>query len=203
LGIYAKYLLPRITHYVCGLKPHMRQREKIVPLATGRVLEVGAGSGLNMPYYNGENVEALYALDPSEESWALAGEGHSEVGFPVDYFQAGADEIPLEDAAVDTVLITYALCTIPDLPRSLAEMRRVLRPGGKLLFCEHGMAPDEAVRRWQNRLNPLWKKVGGGCNLNRDIPAILEQGGFTIKELETIYLTGWKPASFNFWGTAV
>ena len=202
MNLYEKYLLPRIIHYICGMKPSMRQREKIVPLATGRVLEVGAGSGLNLPYYPSGCVEKLWALDPCEEIWALAEAAIRELEFPVEFVCSPAEEIPLDSQSMDTIVVTHSLCTIPEPRTALGEMRRVLRPGGRLLFCEHGAAPDAAVRRWQDRLNPLWRGLGGGCNLNRDIPAMLEGGGFEIQEIATMYIPGWRFASFNYWGVA-
>jgi ubiquinone/menaquinone biosynthesis C-methylase UbiE len=121
----------------------------------------------------------------------------------VSFIEASAENIPLDDNSVDTVLVTYSLCTIPAAVTALAEMHRVLRPEGQLIFCEHGHAPDENVQRWQRRLNPVWKRFGGGCNLNRHIPDLLRQGGFKIQMLESDYIPGWKPASFNYWGTAI
>ena len=203
MGLYAKYVMPRVTHLLCSTKPIWRQREKIVPLAEGRVLEVGIGSGLNLPFYATGKVQHLWGLDPSKELWALAGQAVAQAEFDVEFIEAAADEIPLDDASADTVLVTYTLCSIFGILPALGEMRRVLKPSGRLIFCEHGAAPDEAVRRWQNRLNPIWKRVGGGCNLNLAIPAELEHAGFKIREMETMYIPGWKPACFNYWGTAI
>jgi len=202
MGIYQNHILPLVVHFCCGLKPTMKQREKVVPRATGRVLEIGIGSGLNLPFYAPDKVEQLWGLDPSREMWKLARKIRPSPGFDVEFVEASAEAIPLDEDTADTVLVTYALCTIPDLSRALGEMRRVLKRSGRLVFCEHGIAPDEGVRRWQNRLNPIWSKLGGGCNLNRPIPALIEQAGFKIQDLETMYIPGWKPASFNYWGTA-
>lgn len=202
MGLYSRFVLPRIVHYACGLKPAARQREKVVPLARGRVLEVGFGSGLNLPYYDASRVEWVWGLDPSAELWAFARRPVRDAGFQVDFVLGTAEAIPLRDRSMDTVLTTYAMCSIPDLSAALREMARVLRPDGELLFCEHGLAPQESVRRWQNLLNPAWKAVGGGCNLNRPIPALLESGGFHVRELCSMYIPGWRPASFNYWGRA-
>lgn len=202
MGIYRRVLLPRILNLACGSKPTMKQREKVVPLAAGRVLEIGIGSGLNLPYYAAGRVEHLWGLDPSPEMWALARKKLGTLAFGVEFLEASAEEIPLEDGSADTVLITYALCTIPDVHCALREVRRVLSPGGRLVFCEHGLAPDENVRRWQERVNPLWRRIGGGCNLNRPIPGLLERAGFGIRRMDTMYLPGWRPATFNYWGTA-
>lgn len=202
MGLYSRFALPRIIRFACGLKPHMRQRAKVVPFAAGRVLEIGIGSGLNLPFYEAGKVAHLWGLDPSPDIWALASDQVRAARFPVEYLQAGAESIPLDAASVDTIVMTYTLCSIPDVAAATAEMRRVLRPGGRVLFAEHGLAPDPRVRKWQDRVTPLWKKIGGGCHLNRDIPGVLRDGGFRITALETMYLPGWRPATFNYWGTA-
>jgi ubiquinone/menaquinone biosynthesis C-methylase UbiE len=203
MGLYSRYILPRVVNFACGLKPNMRQREKVVPHARGRVLEVGIGSGLNLPFYDSANVTKVWGLDPAPEMTRIAERAARSLPFEVEFIGLPGDEIPLEDGSVDTVVVTYTLCTIPDTTAALRQMSRVLRPGGELIFCEHGAAPDARVRRWQDRLNPLWKRLGGGCNLNRTIPALIEAGGFRIKRLDTMYIPGWRPASFNYWGTAV
>ncbi len=203
IRLYERFVLPRLVHLVCGLGPNRRQRKKIVPLASGDVLEIGFGSGLNLPHYDAATVNRLWALDPAREMLDLARGALAASPLRVELLEASAEDIPLPDASVDTVLMTYALCTIPDAPRAVRESRRVLKPGGRLLFCEHGQAPDENVRRWQNRVNPPWRRVAGGCNLNRPIPSLIEAGGFRMADLSTMYLPGWKPATFNYWGTAV
>lgn len=203
MGLYSRYILPKVIHFACGLKPNMRQREKVVPRAHGRVLEVGIGSGLNLPYYDSAKVSKVWGLDPSPEMTQMARRAAASLPFEVEFIGLPGDEIPLEDHSIDTVVVTYTLCTIPDTARALRQISRVLRAGGELVFCEHGAAPDPGVRRWQDRLNPVWKRLGGGCNLNRPIPALIEAGGFRIKDLDTMYLPGWRPASFNYWGAAV
>jgi ubiquinone/menaquinone biosynthesis C-methylase UbiE len=202
MGLYDRYLLPHIVNLACSQKPNMRQRQKVVPRATGRVLEVGFGTGLNLPYYAAGSVTRVWALEPSEQMWNLAEDAVAETPIEVEFLQAGAEEIPLPRNSVDTVVLTYTLCTIPDTVAALAEIRRVLAADGRLIFCEHGEAPDVGVQRWQKRLNPVWKRFGGGCNLDRPIPALIESAGFRIDDLATMYLPGWKPASFNFWGEA-
>ena len=202
MSLYARHVLPRLIDFTCGLKPTMRQRAKLVPQARGRVLEMGVGSGLNLPYYDTARVTQLHALDPSPELWRLAAERVERARIAVEYLEAGAEAVPLGDRSVDTVVISYSLCTLPDVAGALAEARRLLRPGGRLLFCEHGAAPDHGVRRWQNRLNPAWRRLAGGCHLNRDAPALIEQAGFRITALDSMYLPGWRPASFNVWGSA-
>lgn len=203
MGLYSRYILPKVVHFTCGLKPSMRQREKVVPRARGRVLEVGIGSGLNLPFYDPANVTKVWGLDPSPEMTHMAERIAHAVRFDVEFISLPGDEIPLADDSVDTVLVTYTLCTIPETILALRQMRRVLRSDGELIFCEHGAAPDANVRRWQNRLTPLWRRLGGGCHLNRPIPALIEAGGFRITSLDTMYIPGWRPASFNYWGTAV
>jgi ubiquinone/menaquinone biosynthesis C-methylase UbiE len=202
VGLYAKYVLPRLVHLACSADAHMRQRQKVVPRASGRVLEVGVGSGLNLSFYDPTRVTKVWALEPSPELRRMAKAAAAAASVDVEVIGLPAEEIPLEDASVDTVLITYTLCTIPDPARALRQMARVLAPGGRLLFCEHGAADDPSVRKWQDRLTPVWKRVGGGCHLNRHIPSLIEQAGFRIEAMETMYLPGWRPASFNYWGSA-
>ncbi len=146
MGLYSKYILPKVVHVTCSMKPNMRQREKVVPLAHGRVLEIGIGSGLNLPYYNASNVTKVWGLDPSPDMTRMAERAARAVPFDVEFIGLPGEEIPLEDDSVDTVLITYTLCTIPDTQPALRQMARVLKPGGKLIFCEHGAAPDPRGR---------------------------------------------------------
>jgi ubiquinone/menaquinone biosynthesis C-methylase UbiE len=202
MGFYDQHLLPRLVHFTCGLKPAMKQRQKVVPLAYGKVLEIGIGSGLNIPYYDASRVQHLWGLDPSAEMWAIAQKNAEEHHLEAEFIQSGAETIPLPSRSADTVVMTYTMCTIPEVEPALAEIRRVLKPGGQLLFCEHGQAPDDNVRRWQNRLNPVWRKLAGGCNLNRPIRDLLEEAGFNSPDLQTMYIPGWKPACFNYWGRA-
>jgi ubiquinone/menaquinone biosynthesis C-methylase UbiE len=180
----------------------MRQREKIIPLATGNVLEIGIGSGLNLPYYDNTEVNQLLAIDPSLELWKKNRIDPKDLPFDFEFVKAFAENIPSDNNSFDTVVITFTLCSITDPNKAFEEIRRVLKPNGKLVFCEHGKAPDKAIEKWQNFINPVWKRFGGGCNLNRDIPLIIENNGLKINSLETMYLPGWKPASFNYWGTA-
>jgi ubiquinone/menaquinone biosynthesis C-methylase UbiE len=199
---YKKYVLPKLTDVLCSSRPNTLQRQKVVPLASGRVLEVGAGSGLNFAFYDPAQVDRLFALEPAAEMRALAQQKAAVAPVPIELIPGGAEAIPLENDSVDHILITYAMCTIPDLEASFAEFRRVLRPGGRLIFCEHGLAPDPGVRRWQNWLNPLWTQVSGGCNLNRDIPRLITDGGFAIEQLDAMYIPGYKLESYNYWGVA-
>ncbi len=203
MGLYSSYILPRAVHLACGSKPVMRQRKKVVPYARGCVLEVGIGTGLNLPYYDTTRVSKVWGLDPEPAMIRMAHRVADSVPFEVDFIGLSGAEIPLEDNSVDTVVMTYTLCTIADTFTALLQMRRVLRPGGELIFCEHGAAPDASVRRWQDRINPIWKRLGGGCHLNRVIPAEIEAGGFRIKSMDSMYIAGWRPASFNYRGVAV
>lgn len=203
MGFYDTYLLPKLVHCVCGQNPAMKQREKVVPLAEGLVLEIGIGSGLNIPFYDVKKVDHLWGIDPSREMWAIARKNAKEHHLDAEFIESGAESVPLDDNAADTVVMTYTMCTIPDVPSALKEIQRVLKPGGKLLFCEHGQAPDAGVRRWQDRLNPVWKHLGGGCNLNRPIASLLQASGFESDDLQTMYIPGWKPACFNYWGSAL
>lgn len=202
MGFYDRHILPRAVHFACSGRTQMRQRGKVVPRARGRVLEIGIGSGLNLPFYDAVRVSKIWGLDPSPEMRTMAARAARDVPVDVELLGLSANQVPLAAASMDTVVITYTLCSIPEPEPALREAARVLRPGGELLFCEHGEAPDESVRRWQRRLTPLWSRVGGGCQLGRPIPAIIERGGFKLTALETMYLPGWRFASFTYWGAA-
>ena len=172
-------------------------------MAEGVVLEVGIGSGLNIPYYDSTKVSSIIGLDPSAELNNMAKKVAADEGFEVDFILSGAESIPLPDNHVDTVLITYTLCTIPDALSANKEMRRVLKPGGKMIFCEHGLAPDAGVAKWQARIDPYWEKIAGGCHLNRNIPQLIQDAGFTIQSMEQMYLPSTpKFAGYNYWGVA-
>lgn len=202
MGFYDERVLPHLINCACSTKPNRKQREKVVPLAEGDVLEVGIGSGLNLPYYDAGKVRKIWGLEPSVGMRRKARPRARASGLDVEFIDLPGEQIPLESGSVDTVLVTYTLCTIPDAVAALEGMRRVLKPGGKLLFCEHGKAPDEPVRRWQDRLNPGWARLAGGCNMNRDIPALLVEGGFEITVDERMYIPGLRVLSYNYWGSA-
>ena len=203
MSFYDKYILPKVLNCTCASKPIRYQRDKIVPLAEGVVLDVGIGSGLNVPFYNKSKINYLYGLDPSKELLDIAKSIAKENQLEVDFLQCSAESIPLPDKSIDTVLITYTMCTIPDVALSNSEIMRVLKDDGKLLFCEHGLAPDKNIAKWQKRINPLWGKIAGGCNLNRDIPKLISSSGFKISNMEEMYLPSTpKFAGYNYWGVA-
>ena len=201
MAFYDKWVLPRLIDLAMRNKEATRYRSRIVPQANGVVLEVGVGSGLNLPFY-GTGVARLYGLDPSEELLKMARKKARGVTLPVEFLAHSGEEIPLDDGSVDTVVTTWTLCTIPDPVRALKEMRRVLKRGGTLLFAEHGLAPEARVQGWQQRLNPLWGRITGGCNLNRKMDALIEAGGFRIGTLETEYAKGLRPMSYIYAGRA-
>ena len=202
MNLYEKHCLPHILNFVCGLKVIQKQREKVIPHAYGKVLEIGMGSGLNIPYYNAEKIELVWGLEPSEGMRKKAQFNLRHAPFEVRWLDLPSEEISLDDNSVDTVVLTYTLCTIKNWKQALQQMRRVLKPDGNLIFCEHGEAPDENIRRWEERINPVWKKVAGGCNLGRPIPRFITEGGFDIQQIESQYLPGPKFAAYNYWGTA-
>jgi ubiquinone/menaquinone biosynthesis C-methylase UbiE len=204
MGFYENRILPFMIDLACGSPVILDQRRKVVPEATGRVLEVGMGSGLNLSFYDPAKIEVVFGLEPSEGMRRKAAPRVEAAPFEVRWLDLPGEEVPLEDDSVDTVLLTYTLCTIPDHARALAQMRRVLRPGGRLLFCEHGAAPEPKTRRWQDRINPLWKRIAGGCNLNREIPRLIEEAGFAVQQVEAEYVPETpKIAAFNYRGVAV
>jgi len=202
MKLYDRFVLPYAVHYTCSRRPQLRQRAKVVPAAAGVVLEIGFGSGLNLAYYDAARVERVLALEPSAEMRRLAAPAVARAPVPVEWIAEPAERLPLAPASVDSVVVTFTLCTIPDVARALGEIRRALRPGGALHFCEHGAAPDPSVRRWQDRLDPIWGWFSGGCHLNRPVPELLRREGFQLERLETRYLPGWRPASYNYWGAA-
>lgn len=199
---YEDKVLPRLINAACSSKPAYKQREKVVPRASGDVLEVGFGSGLNLAHYDRDKVRHIWGLEPSAGMRKLAAKPIADSGLEIELIDLPGEEIPLEDNSVDTVLITFTLCTIPEAAQALDGMRRVLKPGGQLLFSEHGKAPDANVKKWQERMNPVWKKFSGGCNMNRDIPALLKAAGFGIQDDNRMYVPGLKSLSYMYWGAA-
>jgi ubiquinone/menaquinone biosynthesis C-methylase UbiE len=203
MGFYSHFILPRMLDAAMSTKPIRYQRRKVVPRAEGRVLEVGFGAGHNLPYYDASKVSHIWALEPAQEMRARAAERVAASPIALEFLDLPGEQIPLENDSADTVLVTYTLCTIPDVMAALGQMRRVLKPSGRMIFCEHGEAPDDGVRRWQRRLTPAWKVLGGGCHLNRPIPDLIREGGFRVDDIETMYLPGTpRFAGFNYWGSA-
>jgi len=202
MAFYAKYVLPRLIDLAMRNKDTTRLRAEWVPRARGEVLEVGIGSGLNLAFYPSE-VRRVYGVDPSTELQQMARKrtaGHPlDVGF---LSQSAEESLPLPDRTIDTVVMTWTLCSISDPLKALLQMKRVLKPDGHLIFVEHGRAPDSGVAAWQDRLNPVWKRIGGGCHLNRKIDELVVQAGFQIDELRTAYLPGPRPMSYTYQGFA-
>jgi len=200
MGFYQDQIVPLLINWSMRQRNLAAYRGRIIPAAEGRVLEIGIGSGLNLPFYS-RNVTHVIGLEPSPRLLVMARRvEHAGFG-SVEFIEGSAQAIPLKDASVDTVVTTWTLCTIPDVLRALREMRRVLVPGG-LLFVEHGRAPDSNVVWWQDRLTPAWKRLGGGCHLNRAIGALIEDAGFRFDHLETGYMRGPKPMTFMYEGSA-
>lgn len=203
MGFYSRYILPPLINCACGAKPIRYQRRKIVPRAEGVVLELGFGGGLNLPFYDATRVSKIYALEPEEGMLVRARKAAAGASVPVEVLPETAEALSLPDASVDTVLVTFALCTIPDPISALNSARRALKPGGKLLFCEHGSSPDPAIARTQAKVEPLWKRLAGGCHLTRDVAGMVRDGGFKIASCESMYLPSTpKFAGYNVWGEA-
>lgn len=201
MSFYARNIFPRLLDLAMRHREFTRFRERIVPQARGTVLEVGVGSGLNLPFY-GSSVERLYALDPSEELLRMTGRKIEAAPFPVELVPQSAEALPLADQSIDTVVTTFTVCSIGEPLQALREMRRVLKPGGILLFAEHGLAPDLSVQRWQHRLNPLWTTISGGCNLDRNMNELIRAAGFSLTELTAAYARGPRVLAYVYSGSA-
>ena len=201
MSFYNDVLLPRLCHLAMRNRRLLPYRERVVGLAEGRVLEVGVGSGLNLPFYRA-GVREVVALEPAPKLIAMATRLTRASAVPVRLIEASAEAIPIDDDSIDTVVTTWTLCTIPQAEVALAEVRRVLRRSGRLAFVEHGLAPDKRVRYWQDRLTPAWRCISGGCHLNRSIRNMIEASGFRVDRLETGYMPGPKPMTFMYEGSA-
>jgi len=203
MSFFSRHILPWLIDTGCGTGPVMKQRAKVVPRAEGRVLEVGVGSGLNLGYYDPARVTRVTGLDISPELLARAEARAQATALPFEPLLLDAQTIPLQDASVDTVLVTYTLCSIPDPMRALAEMRRVLIPGGRLLFCEHGLAPDAGVQRLQRAIGPVWKRIAGNCHLDRQPHLDIARAGFRLDWHEEMYLPNTpRFGAYTHWGEA-
>jgi ubiquinone/menaquinone biosynthesis C-methylase UbiE len=201
MGFYRERIVPYLIYLSMRQEALAAYRERVVPGAAGRILEIGIGSGINLRYY-GDRAEHVIGLDPSAKLLAMSVETDRRSGLSVELVKGSAEMIPIEDKTIDTVLTTWTLCSISDVNRALSEMRRVLKPNGRLLFVEHGLSPDDKVRRWQDWLTPVWKCVAGGCHLNRAIRHLVEDSGFRIDRIETGYMKGPKPMTFMYEGSA-
>ena len=200
MSFYERAILPRLIHAGMRQERFLPYRQRLVSQAEGRVLEVGFGSGLNVPLYAAST--SLIGLEPSPRALSMAQLPASQATCPVTLLEASGEDIPLRSQSVDTVVVAWTLCTIPDVMRALQEMRRVLRPSGRLLFVEHGRSRDVGVAKWQDRLTPLWKTFTGGCHLNRPVDRLLEQSGFRIERIHAEYMTGPRPMTFMYEGCA-
>ncbi len=195
-----EHVLPVAIEGCCGERSIARQREKVVPSAQGRVLEIGVGSGLNLAFYDPARVDEIVAVDPSHALLAKAAPRARTIGPRVHLVERSIEELELDDASFDTVVVTYTLCSVPDPARALDVIRRALAPGGQLVISEHGLAPDAAPRAWQHRLNTGWRRLAGGCNLDRPVPALLAAAGFDTSALEEAYLPGARWLNYHYWG---
>jgi SAM-dependent methyltransferase len=202
MSFYGKYVVPRMID-LCMKNPDMtRIRSELIPRARGVVLELGIGSGLNLPFYSAD-ARRVYGVDPSLESLKIARKRVEASVVPVELVPQSAEKpLPLGDQSVDTAVITWSLCSIPDPLGALRQVRRVLRPSGQLLFVEHGLAPDEGVSAWQNRINPIWRRIAGGCNVNRPIDELIRSAGFEISDLKTAYMPGPRLLTYTYQGVA-
>jgi ubiquinone/menaquinone biosynthesis C-methylase UbiE len=202
MGFYTKHILPRFIDLAMRNRETARLRAAWLPQAHGDVLEIGLGSGLNLPFYSSQ-VRRVYGLDPSTELLQIARKRALDVPLEVEFLpQSAEDPAPLADRSVDTVVMTWTLCSIADASKALQQIIRVLKPDGRLIFLEHGRAPDAGIAAWQDRLTPVWKRIGGGCHLNRKIDELIEAAGFRIGELRTCYLSGPRPMTYTYQGVA-
>jgi SAM-dependent methyltransferase len=203
MGLYERYLLPKFIGCACGAKPIMRQRRKIVPLAEGETLEIGIGAGHNLKYYESTRVTRVVGLEPLAPLRDMAAMAARPDGLKLDLVDGLAEAMPFETGRFDSIVCTFTLCSVASVERVLAEARRVLKPGGVFLFCEHGLAPDADVAVWQRRLDPLWKRIAGNCHLSRPVAKGIAANGFSIDKVETMYLPGTpRFAGWNEWGAA-
>jgi len=204
MSLYRDYIYPYLVDKLGDPPPIQEVRQRIVPLAQGNVLEIGVGSGANFIHYDAAKVTRLYALEPNPGMIRLAQKQEQRTKLNIEYIDLPGERIPLEDESIDTVVSTFTLCTIPGIVEAIQGLARVLRPDGKLIFFELGLAPDPAIRRWQKRLEPIWLQLFQGLYLTRDIPSLIRQGGFQIEQMEMGYLAQFpKSSTYCWWGTAI
>jgi len=201
MGFYDRWIVPRLLDLAMRSRVLDHYRERTIETARGLALEIGVGSGLNLPLY-GPAVTRVVGLDPSTELLRLASRRAGDVVIPVSLLRASAEHLPLADALFDTIVMTWTLCSIPNPIAALMEMRRVLRPGGRLIFVEHGLSPEIRTARWQHRLTPYWRRISGGCHLDRKMDELIRSAGFEIDAVETGYMKGPKPWTFMYQGSA-
>ncbi|WP_394761592.1 class I SAM-dependent methyltransferase [Phenylobacterium sp.] len=202
-SLYDRFILPRFLACACSSSPIMRQRQKIVPKATGRVLELGIGLGLNLAFYDPDRVTSVTGVDPAPELRARTLTAPRDPRLVLDVRDGAAEALPFEDRSFDSVVCTFTLCSVHTPAAALAEARRVLKPGGRLLYCEHGLAPDGDIATWQRRIEPIWKRLTGGCHLTRPIGSAIAAAGFTLGETDSMYVPKTpKIAAWNEWGEA-
>jgi ubiquinone/menaquinone biosynthesis C-methylase UbiE len=201
MGFYDRHILPRLIDLAMRSRVLDRHRRQALALARGFVLEIGVGSGPNLALY-GPATDRVCAIDPSSELLRLAGERSTQASVPVSLVRASAEHLPFPDAVFDTAVMTWTLCSVADPALALVEARRVLKPGGRLVFVEHGLAPEPGVARWQRGLTPCWRHIAGGCHLDRRIDDLIRAAGFRLDALETGYITGPKPWTFLYHGSA-
>ena len=202
MSLYDKYVLPKLLDCCCSMEGFQKKRAQIVPMAYGRVLEIGIGSGLNFDFYDFDKVTEIIGVDPAVSSVAIAKSRASKLHSKISFIESTAESIELESSSFDSAVIGYSLCTIPNPIQALNETYRLLKPNGSLFFMEHGLSPEPNIQKWQHRIAPFWKKIGGGCNLNRDIEALISSCGFKFKNLNKKYINGPKIASFLYYGEA-
>jgi ubiquinone/menaquinone biosynthesis C-methylase UbiE len=202
LSLWADRVLPRLIEKACRSTTILEERRRWIPRARGEVLELGVGSGLNLAFYDPARVTKVTGIDPSAPLLARAAPRAAGAPVAVELVEAAAEQLPFADRSFDSAVVTYSLCSVDDPARALAEVRRVLRPGGELIVVEHGLAPDPRTQRWQHRLTPLWRRVGGGCHLDRDMTAILRDAGYRVDELTAGFSDGARWLSFTYQGAA-
>ena len=201
MGFYERWIVPRLLNLAMQNRLLDHYRHQTIASARGLVLEVGVGSGVNLPLY-GPAVTRVVGLDPSPELLRLASRRAADAVVPVSLLRGSAEHVPFADAVFDTIVMTWTLCSIPNPMAALTEMRRVLRPGGRLIFVEHGLSPEIRTARWQHRLTPYWKRISGGCHLDRKTDDLIRAAGFQIDAIEMAYLQGPKPWTFMYQGSA-